>query len=163
MRYFPAPGMSPPAPELYSFMRVLGLDVGDRTIGVALSDETETLATGLPNLERVGPRKDVRAVAELVRRHEVGRLVVGLPRRLDGSVGEQAEKVLAFVDALKPSVRVPVDTWDERMTTRMAEQVLIEADVSRRDRRGLVDKVAAVLILQSWLDAKKAAAPPPGA
>ncbi|HET8647341.1 MAG TPA: Holliday junction resolvase RuvX, partial [Vicinamibacteria bacterium] len=81
-------------------MRYLGLDVGDRHIGVALSDETATLASGLPNVERRGPRKDVQAVAALVRAHDVKEIVVGLPRRLDGTVGPQAEKVLAFVESL---------------------------------------------------------------
>jgi len=138
-------------------MRYLGLDVGDRRIGVALSDETGTLATGLATLRRVGPRKDVRAVAELIRRHEAGEVVVGLPRRLDGGLGPQAQKVLAFMDDLRPSAKVPLVPWDERFTSVMAEQALMEGDVSRRDRKDLVDKVAAILILQSYLDYRKIA------
>jgi putative Holliday junction resolvase len=138
-------------------MRYLGLDVGDRRIGVALSDETGTLATGLPTLRRVGPRKDVRAVAELIRRHEAGQVVVGLPRRLDGGLGPQAQKVLAFMEDLRPSARVPLVPWDERFTSAMAEQALMEGDVSRRDRKDLVDKVAAILILQNYLDSRKIA------
>jgi putative Holliday junction resolvase len=138
-------------------MRYLGLDVGDRRIGVALSDETGTLATGLPTLRRVGPRKDVRAVAELIRRHEAGEVVVGLPRRLDGGLGPQAQKVLAFMEDLRPSAKVPLVPWDERFTSVMAEQALMEGDVSRRDRKDLVDKVAAILILQSYLDYRKIA------
>jgi putative Holliday junction resolvase len=138
-------------------MRYLGLDVGDRRIGVALSDETGTLATGLPTLRRVGPRKDVRAVAELIRRHEAGEVVVGLPRRLDGGLGPQAQKVLAFMDDLRPSAKVPLVPWDERFTSAMAEQALMEGDVSRRDRKDLVDKVAAILILQNYLDSRKIA------
>jgi putative Holliday junction resolvase len=138
-------------------MRYLGLDVGDRRIGVALSDETGTLATGLPTLRRVGPRKDVRAVAELIRRHEAGEVVVGLPRRLDGGLGPQAQKVLAFMEDLRPSAKVPLVPWDERFTSAMAEQALMEGDVSRRDRKDLVDKVAAILILQNYLDSRKIA------
>ena len=138
-------------------MRYLGLDVGDRRIGVALSDETGTLATGLPTLRRVGPRKDVRAVAELIRRHEAGEVVVGLPRRLDGGLGPQAQKVLAFMDDLRPSAKVPLVPWDERFTSVVAEQALVEADVSRRGRKALVDKVAAILILQNYLDYRKLA------
>ena len=138
-------------------MRYLGLDVGDRRIGVALSDETGTLATGLPTLGRVGPRKDVRALAELIRRNEVGEVVVGLPRRLDGGLGPQAQKVLAFMEDLRPAAKVPVVPWDERFTSVVAEQALVEADVSRRDRKTLVDKVAAILILQSYLDYRKLA------
>jgi len=124
---------------------------------VALSDETGTLATGLPTLRRVGPRKDVRAVAELIRRHEAGEVVVGLPRRLDGGLGPQAQKVLAFMEDLRPSAKVPLVPWDERFTSVMAEQALMEGDVSRRDRKDLVDKVAAILILQNYLDSRKIA------
>jgi len=138
-------------------MRYLGLDVGDRHIGVALSDETATLASGQPTLERVGPRKDPRAIAELVRRHGVGEVVVGLPRTLLGEIGPQAQKVLAFMEELRPVVKVPVVDWDERFTTVMAEQALVEGHVSRRDRKAVVDKVAAVLILQNYLDYKKLA------
>jgi putative Holliday junction resolvase len=140
-------------------MRFLGLDVGDRTIGVALSDESATLASGLETYHRVGPRKDLKAIAELVRRHGVGEVIVGLPLRLDGTAGPQAQKVLAFIESLRPVVRVPVVPWDERFTTVAAQQALIEADVSRKDRRAVVDKVAAILILQSHLDYRKTAAP----
>jgi putative Holliday junction resolvase len=136
-------------------MRYLALDVGDVRIGVAASDETATLATGLPTLRRVGPRKDVKAVAALVRGHEAGEVVVGLPRSLDGSEGPQARKVLAFMDDLRGALPVPVVPWDERFTTAMATQVLREAGASRRDRRAAVDQVAAVLILQSYLDYRK--------
>jgi len=138
-------------------MRYLGLDVGDVRIGVALSDETATLATGLDTIRRVGPRKDVRAVAELARRHEVGEVVAGLPRRLDGELGPQAQKVLAFMDALREVVKVPVVPWDERFTSALAHQALIEADVSRRGRKAVVDKVSAILILQNYLDYRKVA------
>ena len=138
-------------------MRYLGLDVGDRTIGVAVSDESATLATGLDTLRRVGPRKDLKAVAALLRRHEAGEVVVGLPRRLDGTLGPQAQKVLAFMDALLPVVKVPVVPWDERFTSVVATKALIEGDVSRRDRKGVLDKVAAILILQNYLDYRKVA------
>jgi putative Holliday junction resolvase len=136
-------------------MRYLALDVGDVRIGVAASDETATLATGLPTLRRVGPRKDVKAVAALVRGHEAGEVVVGLPRSLDGSEGPQARKVLAFMDDLRGALPVPVVSWDERFTTAMATQALREAGASRRARREAVDQVAAVLILQSYLDYRK--------
>ena len=139
-------------------MRYLGLDVGDRNIGVALSDETATVASGLQTLGRVGPRKDLKAVAELVRRHDAREVVVGLPRRLDGSLGTQAQKVLAFMDDLRPAVSVPVVPWDERFTTVMAQDVLIAGGVSRRQRKSVVDKVSAILILQNYLDYRKLAA-----
>ena len=129
--------------------------MGDVRIGVALSDETATLASGLPTLKRVGPRKDVKAVAALVREHGVGEVVVGMPRRLDGTVGPQAEKVALFMADLRASVGVPVVEWDERFTSVMATQVLIEGGVSRRDRKKSVDQVSAVLILQNYLDYRK--------
>jgi putative Holliday junction resolvase len=138
-------------------MRYLGLDVGDRRIGVALSDETGTLATALATYERVGPRKDPKAIARLVREREAGEIVVGLPRRLDGEIGPQAQKVIAFMDALRPLVSVPVVPWDERFTSVVAQQALVEAGVSRRDRKAVIDKVSATLILQSYLDYRKLA------
>ena len=140
------------------FMRYLGLDVGDKHIGVALSDETATLASGLDTIHRVGPRKDVKAIIDLVRRHDVGEVVVGLPRRLDGTIGTQAEKVLGYMEDLRGGVGVPVVPWDERLTTVMAHDTLIEAGMSRRDRKGVVDKVAAIIILQNYLDYRKLAA-----
>ena len=141
-------------------MRILALDVGDKHIGVALSDETATLAGGLPNVERRGPRQDVKAVAALVRDHGAGEVVVGLPRRLDGTVGPQAEKVLAFMETLRPSVRVPLVTWDERFTTVIAHQAMMEGGLSRQRRKERVDQVSAVLILQSYLDYRKLVASP---
>lgn len=143
-------------------MRYLGLDVGDRTIGVAISDETGTLATGLASLARVGPKKDLKALSALVREHGAGEVVVGLPRKLDGSIGPQAQKVLAFMDALRPAVRVPVVPWDERFTSVVAQKALIEGEVSRKDRKALVDKVSAILILQNYLDYRAAASRPLG-
>jgi putative Holliday junction resolvase len=135
-------------------VRYLGLDVGDVRIGVALSDETATLASGLLTLRRVGPRKDVKAVAALVREHGVGEVVVGMPYRLDGSLGSQGDKVTAFVEALRQALPVPVATWDERLTSVAADELLVEAGVRRRDRKARIDRVAAALILQGYIDAR---------
>jgi putative holliday junction resolvase len=135
----------------------MALDVGDVRIGVALSDETGTLAWGLVTLRSVGPRKDVQALAALVREHEVGEIVVGLPLRLDGSLGPQAEKVGAFVERLVRGLRLPVVTRDERLTSVAADERLAEAGVKRRDRKARVDQAAAALILQEYLDERKAA------
>jgi putative Holliday junction resolvase len=137
-------------------MRLLALDLGDARIGVALSDETGTLASGLATLRAVGPRKDAQAVAALVREHGVGEVVVGLPLRLDGSVGSRGEQVLAFVERLRRVLRVPVVTRDERLTSVAAAERLTEAGVRRRDRRARIDQAAAALILQEHLDARKA-------
>ena len=138
-------------------MRLLALDVGDARIGVALSDETGTLASGLVTLKAVGPRKDAQAVAALVRGHGAAEVVVGLPLRLDGSLGSQGEKVLAFVERLRRVLRVPVVTRDERLTSVAADERLAEAGVKRRDRKARIDQAAAALILQELLDERRAA------
>jgi putative Holliday junction resolvase len=137
----------------------MGLDVGDRRIGVSLSDETATLASALVTLSRAGPGKDAAAVADLARRHEVKAVVVGLPLNMDGSRGPQAQKVLAFVDGLRRRLEVPVVTRDERLTTVEAHERLRQAGLGWRERRRLVDQAAAVVILQEYLD-HGAAAPP---
>lgn len=145
--------------------RAMGLDVGDRTVGVAMSDPTATVAQGLCVIRRTTLPRDLAAVTALAEEHEVRLLVVGLPRRLAGDLGPQADKVLGFVDALREAVSIPVELWDERLTTRMAERVLREAQVTRRRRRALVDQVAASVILQGFLDARGrqpgGAGPPP--
>ena len=143
-------------------VRTLALDVGAVRIGVALSDETGTLASGLVTLRAVGPRKDAQAVAALVRGHGVGEVVVGLPLRLDGTVGSRAEEVLAFVERLRRALRVPVVTRDERLTSVAAGERLADAGVRRRDRRARIDQAAAALILQEHLDSRRAGAPPRG-
>jgi putative Holliday junction resolvase len=143
-------------------VRFLGLDVGDARIGVALSDETATLASGLVTLARVGPRRDVKVLAGLVREHRVGTVVVGLPLRLDGSVGPQAEKIETFAESLRRALDVPVVTWDERLSSVAADELLAEAGVRRRDRKSRIDQAAAVLILQGYLDSLKGGSSPPG-
>jgi putative Holliday junction resolvase len=136
----------------------MALDVGDVRIGVALSDETELLASALVTLKAVGPRKDAQAVAAAVQEHEAGALVVGVPYRLDGSVGPQAEKALAFVERLRRVLRVPVETWDERLTSVEAGERLAAAGVRGRERKARLDQAAAALILQEYLDARRARA-----
>src|SRR6266567_5733815 len=117
-------------------MRVLGLDVGSKTIGVAVSDELGMMAHGRVTLRRAGTRADVAAVAAEVAREGVERVVVGLPLTLDGEVGPRARRVLALVDALRAGLAVPVETWDERFSTAAVERVLIASDMSRaRDRK----------------------------
>ena len=133
--------------------RHMGLDVGDRRIGVALSDETATLASALTTVTRTGGRKDAAAVAELVRHHEVSAVVVGLPLNMDGTRGPQAEKVLGFVEGLRRRLApVPVVTRDERLTTVEAEEKLREAGLGWKERKRVVDQAAAVVILQEYLD-----------
>lgn len=134
-------------------MRILGLDVGEKTIGVAVSDELGITAQGLQTLQRKGIRADLEALHGLIREYDVEYAVVGLPMNMDGSLGPAARKTLEFVERLK-GLDIPVATEDERLTTVMAEKMLIEADVRRTRRRKVIDKVAAVLILQGHLDRK---------
>jgi putative holliday junction resolvase len=137
-------------------VRLLALDVGDVRIGVAVSDETRTLASGLTTLRSKGPRQDVRQVAALVREQQAAEVVVGLPLRLDGSAGSQAEKVMAFVERLRRAVPVPVTTRDERLSSVAASERLAEAGVRGSARKQKLDQAAACLILQELLDERKA-------
>jgi putative Holliday junction resolvase len=133
-------------------MRILGLDMGSKTIGVAVSDEMGYTAQGVTTIRRTTEAEDIAAVLALVADYGATEVVVGLPRRLDGSLGEAAQSVLAFVERLKAATGAEVKTWDERLTTVAAAKMLIAADVSRKRRKKVIDKVAAVLILQSYLD-----------
>ncbi len=136
--------------------RILGLDPGDRRIGVAVSDELGLVAQGVAVVERTTAEADAEAIAALVERYGASEVVVGLPRNMDGSLGTRAEASLALAADLERRLGVPVRTWDERLTTRAAERALLEGDTSRRRRRRVVDKVAAALILQGYLDRRRA-------
>ena len=135
-------------------MRILALDVGDVRIGVAVSDPLRVIARGLASITRANTKEDVKAINDLANQHEVVEIVVGLPKMMDGEIGIQAQKVLDFVESLKTEIEVPIVMWDERLTTVSANRVLIEADMSRRKRKKVVDKVAAVIILQGYLDSR---------
>jgi putative Holliday junction resolvase len=132
--------------------RVMGLDVGDRRIGVALSDGLGLTAQRLSLITRTGLARDVATVAALATEHQTDAVVVGLPLTMAGEVGDQARKVTVFIDALKPKVACPVVTMDERLTTVQGQRAMLETDTSRRRRKELVDQVAAQLILQAYLD-----------
>jgi len=136
--------------------RVLGLDLGERRVGVALSDPLGIIAQGRETMTRVGRRKDLLALAALVRDEDIQQVVIGLPLRLDGTAGPAAEEARRFAADLESVLDVPVDLWDERLTTVEVERVMTDAGVRRRKRRDHVDRLAAVLILQSWLDARAA-------
>lgn len=139
-------------------MRKIALDVGDKTVGIALSDPLGITAQGLMTLERVGIRKDTGKILDLVKEYDCDTIVIGLPKKLDGTDSIQTEKVYEFRTMLENKMRstgmkgIEVVWQDERLTTVMAEKVLIEADVSRRKRKEVIDKQAAVLIMQSYLD-----------
>ena len=131
--------------------RILALDVGDARIGIAVSDPTRLIAQPVEVLHRVGWGPDSRRIAELCRQYETTEILSGLPLNMDGSEGGQAKKVRDFCAVLE-KLGLTVYYQDERLSTVTAEDVLIAGNVSRSDRRGVVDKVAAVVILQSWLD-----------
>ena len=138
--------------------KIMALDVGDKTIGVAVSDALLLTAQGITTIDRIGIRKDTAKVLELIKEHNCGTLIIGLPLNLDGTDSVQTENVKDFKlmmdNKLMSSGMKDVKTkfQDERFTTVMAEKVLIEADISRKKRKKVIDKQAAVLILQSYLD-----------
>jgi len=146
--------MEVPSAFLGHEMRIMGLDYGDKRIGVAISDELGWTAQGLTVVERRGDADAISRIAELVRQHQVGEIVIGLPKNMNGSVGERGERCMAFAASLRKALQMPVHLQDERLTTVAAERALLEADVSRKKRKAVVDKMAASMILQMYLDAK---------
>jgi putative holliday junction resolvase len=137
--------------------RVLGIDVGSVRIGLAISDETYTLATPLATVPNDSRNIWARLAREMEDR-DVDRVVIGLPRRLDGSEGEAAALAQQFAAKLAQRTALPIELWDERFTTTIAERSLIESGVRRKRRREVIDAVAAAVLLQSWLDARRIAA-----
>lgn len=135
-------------------MRSMGLDVGEVRVGIALSDQTGLIAQGHATLERSGWDHDLAHLAEMAEAHQVERFVVGNPLNLDGSVGRQAERSRDFADRLQEATGLPVVLWDERFTSLSAEKTLIEAGVRRKKRRGAIDRMAAAIMLQSYLDSR---------
>jgi putative holliday junction resolvase len=135
----------------------MGLDVGSKTIGVAISDELGIAANPVATVSRRGTAADATHIAELAADREVGDVVVGWPLELSGAVGPRARRVQVFIDALRAALpeQVGLHTWDERFSTVAVERVLLEADLSRRKRRTVVDRQAAAYILQGWLDARR--------
>jgi putative Holliday junction resolvase len=133
-------------------MRILCLDVGERRIGVAVSDEGQMLARGLGRVERSG--KEIMEIRELAEKYGVESIVYGLPLRMDGSMSAQTEKTVAFIQKLQEEIKVPFLPFDERLSSRQAETILLQADLSRRKRKKHIDKLAAQIILQNYLDSK---------
>ena len=132
-------------------MRILALDVGDKRIGVAISDELEIAAHSLTTIHRIDHSSVFATIKEIIEEYNVEEIVVGMPFMMNGTMGIQGEKVSRFVDELKNEVTVPVRFMDERLSTRFVEKVLIDADVSRKKRGKVIDKLAAVVILQDYL------------
>jgi putative Holliday junction resolvase len=135
-------------------VRVLALDVGERRIGVAVSDPSQTLARSLDVLARSSLREDIAALRRLVEEFQVERVIVGYPRSMDGTVGEQARQVEGFAQELGQALQIPILLWDERLTTVTAAKLLAERGVSAKKQRGRIDAVAAAVILQDYLDSR---------
>ena len=130
----------------------MGLDVGTKRIGIAISDELGWTAQGVKTLDRRHKESDLTEIRDIADQYGVEKIVVGLPKNMDGSLGPQAEMALGFVQELREILDIPIITWDERLSTVEATKILIKGDLSRKKRKQKVDMIAAGLILQSYLD-----------
>ena len=133
-------------------MRILGLDVGDRTIGVAVSDPLGLTAQGITTIKRKSEVLDIEEITKICKEYNVETIVSGLPKNMNGTIGPQGEKVQQFCEKLKETLDLPIKMWDERLTTVAANRAMLEADLSRAKRKKIVDKIAATYILQGYLD-----------
>ncbi len=136
-------------------MRYLGIDFGTKRIGLAISDEMGIIAGKYGTITRKGTRQDVERIKEIVRKEGVQTVVIGYPRNMDGSTGKTAEMVEEFVSAMRGVLEIPIERWDERLSSALAEKTLVRGDVSRRKRRKVIDQLSAVIILQNYLDHQK--------
>ena len=134
-------------------MRVIALDHGSKRVGIAIGDPLGVIAQPLEFIPAEPLDAFFERLKKLLAEKEVGQIIVGMPRNMDGSYGPAAEKVRAFVERLKEEVDLPIRLWDERLTTAQAQRVLLEGNVRRKDRKQRVDKMAAAILLQSYLDA----------
>ncbi|KEQ22962.1 Holliday junction resolvase RuvX [Paenibacillus tyrfis] len=135
-------------------MRLMGLDYGDKTIGVAVSDELGWTAQGLEVIRRTTEERDMARLRELIAQYGVTEIVVGLPKNMNNTIGPRGEICIAFSEQVHETLQLPVHLWDERLTTASAQRTLLEADVSRKKRKQVIDKMAAALILQGYMDAQ---------
>jgi len=133
-------------------MRIMGLDVGEKRIGIALSDQMGWTAQGHSVLERRGLKADIDRLAFICGEYEVEKIVLGFPLNMNGTVGPKGVEIKEFGQVLQEELALPIDYWDERLTTVEAQRTLLEANVSRRKRKGVIDKLAAMNILQAYLD-----------
>ncbi len=133
-------------------MRILGLDVGDKTIGVAISDPLGLTAQGVCTIKRKNMDADLQEVDRYAKEYMCTVIVVGLPKNMNGTIGPRGEKVLSFAQKVETKTGIKIETWDERLTTVAAHRVMLEADLSRNKRKKIVDKLAAMYILQGYLD-----------
>lgn len=136
-------------------MRILGLDVGDRRIGVAVSDETLTFVTPIEVIKREDDTRTIFRLKEIISNYDISEIVVGLPKGMDGEDTCQTRKVYSFIVFLKREIKLPIRLWDERLSTVMAEKILINVNMGRKNQKGVIDKLSAGIILQNYLDYKK--------
>jgi len=130
----------------------MGLDLGEKTIGVAISDPLALTAQGLKVIKRSASDLEMKEIAKIVKEYEVTEIVVGYPKNMNGTIGPRAKMAEEYANSLKNELALPVRLWDERLSTIGAERVLLEADISRAKRKRIIDKMAAVIILQGYLD-----------
>jgi putative Holliday junction resolvase len=130
----------------------MGLDIGSQTIGIAVSDELGMTAQGLKTIKRRSTEEDFKEIRTIIDQYRIEKIVVGLPRNMDGTLGRQTEIVFQWITSCKKKIHLPIVTWDERLSTVGASKILLEADLSRKKRKRVIDKLAAVLILQGYLD-----------
>lgn len=135
--------------------RIMGLDIGDKTIGVAVSDLMGLTAQGVTTIRRVGKKKDIEEIKKIISEKQVNKIVSGLPKNMNGTVGPQGEKVQKFCELIKQETNLPIEFWDERLSTVAAERTLIEGNVRRENRKKVIDMLAAVIILQGYLDLQR--------
>ncbi|TXL68056.1 Holliday junction resolvase RuvX [Cerasibacillus terrae] len=137
-------------------MKIMGLDVGSKTIGVAISDALGWTAQGLKTIywEENDIHSADEELREIIKKHEIGKVIIGLPKNMNGTIGERGEASERFAEHIKETHQLPIVLWDERLTTMAAERVLLAADMSRKKRKKVIDKMAATLILQGYLDQK---------
>ena len=130
----------------------MGLDIGSHTIGVAITDELRITAQGLKTIRRKSKEEDFEEIIRIIDQFKIGKIVVGLPKNMNGTLGKQAEMVLQWIKAIGEKVDLPIVTWDERFSTVEASRVLLKADLSRSKRKKAIDKLAAVIILQGYIE-----------
>lgn len=135
--------------------KILGLDVGSKRIGAALSDELGMFAHPLYTIHRKGLQRDIQQILDILEEYEASSIVVGLPKNMDGTLGGQAEKTIQFADAIKQQTQIPIIFWDERLSTKTAKDIMLRLQVKQEDKKNIVDTIAAVVILDNYLSSLK--------
>ena len=136
-------------------MRYLGLDLGKKSLGLAISDRTGTIASFYKNIKYVDENKLIDELISIINKESIDALVLGFPKNMNNTIGERGEKTIKFQEKLEKATNLKVELWDERLSTVAAENLLLEADLSRQKRKTVIDKMAAVYILQGYLDSKQ--------